>query len=80
MRVAVRDEYTPRFGRQELTLWSGGFASTYEGHALELPRHDGYMVTTYAGAKIRVACDSPRTDDNFHEVDASINAALAEVL
>jgi hypothetical protein len=72
----VRDEYSARFGRQELTLWSGAFADTFEGYALELPRHDGYMVTLYSGEKVRVTCESPRTDDNFHRVDEALRTAL----
>jgi len=75
----IRDEYRPRFGRQELTLWSGSFASEYEGTALELPGHDGYMVTTWTGAKVRVRCESPRTDANYDRVDAALSAAFAEV-
>jgi hypothetical protein len=75
--VSVRDD-GERFGRQELTLWSGAFASDYEGYALELPRHDGYMVTVgeYNPRTVRVSCESPRTDDNYLEVDEAINAAL----
>lgn len=76
MSLAVRNEYTARFGREELTLWSGAFASDYEGAALELPRHDGYMVTTWQGDKVRVACESPRTDTNYRRVDAAIRLAL----
>ena len=75
--VAIRDEYAPRFGRQRLTLWSGAFATTYEGDALELPKHNGYMVTPYSGPRFRVTCPAPRTDDNYREVDAAIDAAFA---
>lgn len=75
-RYGVRDEYTPVFGRQTLTLWSGWFASDYEGSALELPRHNGYMVTTWIGEKVRVECESPRTDKNYERVDDAINAAV----
>ncbi len=78
----VRDEYTPRFGRQYLTLWSGMFAEQYEGSALELPGHNGYMITLgeYVDdqLKIKVSCSSPRTDQNFHEVDQEINDQLEE--
>lgn len=72
----VRDEYSAPFGRQVLTLWSGSFADQYEGRVWELPRHDGYMVTLYGGRKVRVDTPSPRTDDNYQEVDAAINAAV----
>lgn len=72
----VRDEYAPKFGRQRLTLWSGGFASTFEGWATELPNHDGYMVELdYFRGKVRVECESPRTDENWLRVDAALEAA-----
>lgn len=77
MRYSIRDEYAPKFGRQRLTVWSGGFASTFEGWADELPKHNGYMVRLeYADKPVRVTCPSPRTDTNYLEVDAAINAAL----
>ena len=76
MRYSIRDEYAPKFGRQHLTLWSGPFCEQFEGCATELPRHDGFMVTLYNGDRIRVACESPRDDDNFHRVDAAIRAAI----
>jgi hypothetical protein len=72
----IRDEYSPRFGRQRLTLWSGQFASEYEGEAIELPGHNGYSVTTFTGAKVRVECEAPRTEDNYLRVDAAINQAV----
>lgn len=77
IRISVRDEYAPRFGRQTLTLWSGAYASDFEGDAMELPRHDGFMLTI-GGRKIRVTCDAPRTEDNFAQVDAAINATLGK--
>lgn len=76
MSIGIRNEYEPRFGREVLTLWSGSFYSVWEGEAWELPRRDGYMVTTYNGDKVRVACPTPRTDDNYREVDAAIVAAV----
>jgi hypothetical protein len=73
----VRDEYAPRFGRQVLTLWSGAFASDYEGEAVELPHHDGYMVTlNYFRPKVRVVCEAPRTEGNFLRVDEAIEQAV----
>lgn len=80
-RMGVRDEYTPKFGRQVLTLWSGWFYSDFEGTAVELPNHDGFMLTvdhfTWAH-KVRVSCESPRTDENYERVDAAIETAYAE--
>ena len=74
MGLSIRDEYDTRSGRQRLTLWSGSFCSDYEGEAVELPKHDGYMVDVY-GKKFRVHCASPRTEENYKEVDAAITNA-----
>lgn len=77
--VGVRDEYAPRFGRQQLTLWSGGFSSDFEGFAAELPDHNGYMLRldyVPGHPKIRVECPSPRTDANYEQVDAALRAAF----
>lgn len=76
MTYAIRDEYSPKFGRQRLTLWSGGFCSDYEGEATELPGHDGYMVRV-GGDAIRVYCLSPRTEANYDAIDNAINEAIA---
>lgn len=74
--VAIRNEYKPIFGRERLTLWSGQFCSDYEGSALQLPNRNGYMVQTFNGRKVRVECESPRTDENYLRVDEAINEAL----
>ena len=77
---SIRDEYAPSFGRQRLTLWSGMFASEYEGEAWELPGHDGYMVTlNYSRGKVRVSCESPRTDDNWIALDEILSRAAANL-
>ena len=76
-RISVRDECAPKFGRQVLTLWSGPFASNFEGTATELPKHGGYMVTL-AYSKVRVSCESPRTDENYARTDAAIQAAFTQ--
>lgn len=72
----IRDEYDPHFGRQRLTMWSGAFCSVFEGWATELPKHDGYMVELEYVGKIRVSCESPRTDENWTEVDDAIRAGI----
>lgn len=74
--VSVRDEYAPRFGRQVLTLWTGPFAEELIGNARELPGHDGYMITLTDGRRVRVECESPRTDENYARVDARIETEL----
>lgn len=74
--VAIRNEHKPKFGREQLTLWSGQFCSEYEGSALQLPQRNGYMVQTWDGRKVRVECESPRTEDNYLRVDEAINEAL----
>jgi hypothetical protein len=76
--IGIRDEYAPTFGRQNLTLWSGSFYSTFEGSARELPNHDGFMVAVEYGPKVRVECDAPRTNDNYEQVDAAIRKAVGE--
>lgn len=79
--ISVRDEYRSTFGRQHLTLWSPPFASTFEGWAHELPNHDGFMVTLdWFRGKVRVECESPRTDENWMRVDDAIRAAVTEHL
>lgn len=74
--IGIRDEYAPTFGRQNLTLWEGAFLSDYVGHAHELPRGDGFMVTTYSGRKVRVSCPAPRTAENYQAVDEAIASAV----
>ena len=75
MIVHIRNEYSPLFGRERLTLWSGPFCSQFEGSAIELPGHNGYMVEA-DGRRCRVECESPRTEENFRRVDEAINEAL----
>jgi hypothetical protein len=74
MTYFIRDEYTHK-RRQRLTIWSGAFASDYEGRAVELPKHNGFMVAI-GGQKIRVECPSPRTNENYLVVDQAINQAI----
>jgi len=62
--------------RDHLNIFSGRFADTWEGHAVSLPKEDGYMVTLYSGRKVRVMCPVGRTDENYRQIDAAINAAL----
>lgn len=75
--VGVTD-LPPRFGRERLRLWTGAFMSDPVGVAEELPKRDGYMVTVgqYGWVKVRVTCPSPRTNNNYREVDAAIAAAF----
>lgn len=75
MIYSIRDEYKPIFGRQILTIWSGNFASDYEGVAIERPNHSGFLVKL-TNRKITVLCTSPRTPENFNEVDNAINHAI----
>ena len=75
--VATDYEWTGK--RDRLTVWSGSFMGTFEAEGIELPKSDGYMLTTYNdGGKVRVSCPAPRDDRNFREVDDAINAALNE--
>lgn len=76
--VTTDYDYNETHKRERLDVWSGPFMSEWEGSALSLPKGDGYMVTLYGGKKVRVSCPTPRTDENYLEVDAAINAALRE--
>lgn len=67
-------EYNERHKRHRLLLWSGPFRDVCEGSALSV--RGGYMVTPPYGDKFRVDCQSPRTDENYREVDAALDHAL----
>lgn len=69
-------EYTATHKRERITVWSAPFASVYEGEGYSLPNGAGYMVTTYNGDKVRVACPAPRNETNYNVVDKAIAAAL----
>jgi hypothetical protein len=69
-------DYNQTHKRERLTVWSGPFASVLEAAALSLPKGNGYMLTTYHGEKIRVECPTPRTDENYQEIDKAISDAL----
>lgn len=75
-RYGVIVDEKKEFGRQLLTLWTGTFSDQYEGHAVELPRHDGFMVHLDYQDSLRVTCPAPRDETNYQEVDAAINEAL----
>jgi hypothetical protein len=75
--------FTEDYERNERTklhhmeVWSGAFMSDFEGWADELPKRNGYMITLdWMRGKVRVACPSPRNDDNWREVDEAINKAM----
>ncbi len=70
-------EYAYDHKRDRIVVWSGPFFGTFEAEGLELPRHDGYMHTTYNGDKVRVQCPTPREAYNYEQVDRAINDALS---
>lgn len=75
--IATDYEWTGK--RDRIVVWSGPFMSTFEAEGIELPRGDGYMLTTYNdGDKVRVSCPAPRNETNFREVDQAINDAMNE--
>jgi hypothetical protein len=79
MKYAIASDYDRSKGkkREYLSIWSGPFASNYEGEAVSLPKGNGYMVTlAYGRVKVRVECPAPRTDANYNEIDRAINLAL----
>jgi hypothetical protein len=74
--VATDYEYRGTHKRDRITVWSGPFYSTFEAEGVSLPNDAGYMLTTYNGDKVRVACPAPRTEDNFEDVDRLVSGAL----
>lgn len=74
--VRSEDDLNAGRKRDHLTVWSGPFSSVWEADGVSLPKGDGYMLTTYNGTKIRVSCPTPRTEENYREVDAAVAAAL----
>lgn len=75
----VRTEYEKNEGKKRdyLTVWSGPFFSVWEADGVSLPS-GGYMLTTYNDTKVRVECPSPRTEDNYKQVDQAISEALTK--
>lgn len=69
-------DYNQTHKRERLTIWSGSFMSDREGEAYSLPKNDGYMLRLEYGDKVRVECPTPRTSENYNEVDKAINVAL----
>lgn len=76
-RYGIATDYEWTGKRDRLIVWSGSFMSTFEAEGIELPKGDGYMLTTYNdGDKVRVTCPTPRNEHNYLEVDAAINSAM----
>ena len=74
--IADDYDYNETHKRSRLSIWSGPFASIYEGEAYSLPGKNGYMVSLYYGPKLRVETGGLRDDDNWQEVDNKIRAAI----
>jgi hypothetical protein len=72
--VTTDYDYSAERKRQYLDVWSGPWMHDHEGRAVSRPR--GFAITTNNGAKVYIDCPSPRTDDNYQQVDAAISAAL----
>lgn len=74
----VATDYDRNDGRKRdyLRVWSGPWFSVWEADGVSLPKRNGYMLTTYNGARIRVTCPAPRTDATYQEIDAAISEAL----
>ena len=75
--VATDYDYKSSHKRDRIVVWSGPFMENYEAEGLSLPKDNGYMLTTYNGDKVRVECESPRTDLNYEEVDFAVSLVLA---
>jgi hypothetical protein len=82
MRISARDEYD---GKGTLTLWSGSFASDYEGMATPFKEQYGnhtrlgYALSMYDGRTGRVYAPK-RSARNYDKVDQIINVAINGVL
>lgn len=72
MIISVRDEYDDA---GSLTLWSGGFASDFEGWATPLTDGSGYHIELKYGETVDVITPM-RGDNNWMKVDDTINAAV----
>lgn len=70
-------DYGATHKRSKIDVWSGPFYHTREGTGFSRANGRGFIITTYNGDKVTVDCASPRTDDNYIEVDKAIDAALA---
>lgn len=70
-------EYDATHKRHRIRVWEGPFMSNLVADGFELPRGDGYMLTTYNGDKVRVTCPVIRTDENYEQQDAAIHHALS---
>ena len=68
-------EYNSEHKRERISVWSGQFMGTWEAEGYSLPKRDGYMLTTYNGDKVRVACPM-RDNSTYQEVDTAISSAL----
>ena len=69
-------EYNADHKRERITVWSGPFMGTFEAEGYSLPGRDGYMLTTYNGDKVRVAC-AMRNEQTYEVVDKAVSEALA---
>ena len=76
--VATNYEYNKTHKRDAITVWSGPFCQEFEASGIALPGNRGYMLTLYGGKKLRVECPCPRTEENYAEVDAAIDAAMEQ--
>ncbi len=72
-QISVREEYDGDSGNT-LTLWSGSFASDFEGEAVPKSEGSGYRITPAYGPEFEVSCPM-RTDSNYQQVDAAIQKA-----
>lgn len=68
-------DYNATHKRDKVTVWSGPFCSTWDAVGYSLPKGDGYMLTTYGGAKVRVTCPL-RSEETWEEADKAVNDAL----
>lgn len=73
--VTTDYDYSAEHKRQRIEVWTGPWFHSFEAEGYSLPS-GGFMLITYNGDKVRVPCDSPRTESNYEDVDKAIDYAL----
>lgn len=77
----TRTEETKSTKRETITVWSGSFMSTFEAEGYANHGAKTYSLTTYNGdavpARLPEGVTAPRTNENFHQIDAAISDALS---
>ena len=83
MRYAIATDYDANEearnngkNTDNLGIYSGAFASDVEGWAESVENGSGYNVYLEWRGEFFVECPTPRTESNYEQVDAILNAAI----